>query len=51
MGMAPAETLACSVFEYLAALDGFIEANDPEGDKKLTESEKDDLWSWLEGGT
>ncbi|MCB5201884.1 hypothetical protein LH464_05250 [Neorhizobium sp. T786] len=47
MGMTPAETLACSVFEYLAALDGFIEANDPDGDKKLNESEKDDLWEWL----
>jgi len=49
MGMTPAETLACSVFEYLAALDGFIAANDPEGDKRLTESEKEDLWSWLNG--
>ena len=47
MGMTPAETLACSVFEYLAALDGFIVANDPEGDKKLSESEKDELWQWL----
>jgi len=49
MGMTPAETLACSPFEYLAALDGFIEANDPESDKKLSESEKDDLWTWIEG--
>lgn len=48
MGMSPAETLACSVFEYLAALDGFIEANDPEGDKKLSSAEKDDLWNWID---
>jgi hypothetical protein len=47
MGMSPAETLGCSVFEYLAALDGFIEANDPDGDKRLTEAEKDDLWEWI----
>ena len=51
MGMTPAETLACSPFEYLAALDGFIEANDPEGDKKLSESEKDELWTWIEGNS
>jgi hypothetical protein len=51
MGMSPAETLSCSAFEYLAALDGFAEANDPEGDKKLSESEKDDLFTWLNGKT
>jgi hypothetical protein len=45
--MAPAETLACSVFEYLAALDGFAEANDPDGDKRLSEQEKDDLWAFI----
>lgn len=47
MGMTPADTLACSVFEYLAALDGFIAANDPDSDKRLSEQEKDDLWSFI----
>lgn len=47
MGMTPAETLACSVFEYLAALDAFSEANDPDSHKRLTEAEKDDIWSRL----
>ncbi|NBB07854.1 hypothetical protein [Pseudomonas monteilii] len=47
MGMTPAETLACSVFEYLAALDGFIAANDPDSDKSLSEQEKDDLWFFI----
>jgi hypothetical protein len=48
MGMPPQQVLALSIFEYLAALDGFIEMNDPEGDKRLTEAEKDDLFEWLQ---
>lgn len=47
MGMTPAETLACSVFEYLAALHGFIQANDPDSEKRLSEQEKDDLWDFI----
>ncbi|MDX0574582.1 hypothetical protein GOD36_26530 [Sinorhizobium medicae] len=47
MSLSPQEVMALSVFEYLAALDALC--NDPEGNKKLTESEKDDLWDWLEG--
>jgi hypothetical protein len=48
MGMSPHQVMSLSVFEYLAALDGFIEMNDPEGDKKLSETEKDDLFEWLQ---
>ncbi|EJL57969.1 hypothetical protein PMI09_00674 [Rhizobium sp. CF122] len=47
MGLSPHEVMGLSIFEYLAALDGHIEATDPEVDKKLTEVEKDDLWEWL----
>lgn len=47
MGMSPAETLACSVFEYMSALEGFVEANTPDSDKKLSEAEKDELFEWL----
>jgi len=45
--MTPAETLACSVFEYLAALDGFIAANDTDSDKRLSGQEEDELWSFI----
>jgi hypothetical protein len=48
MGLSPQEVMGLSVFEYLAALDGFVAANDPDGDKKLSEREKDDLWEWLQ---
>lgn len=36
-----------SIWQYMAALDGFIAANSPE-DKGLTSKEADDLWSWIE---
>ena len=49
MGLSPREVMGLSVFEYLAALDGFAAANDADGDKKLSESEKDELWTWLNG--
>lgn len=48
MGFAPAEVKAMSVFEYLSALEAFHEANNPGGGGKLSESEKDELWEWLQ---
>lgn len=50
MGLSPQEVLGLSVFDYLAALDGFIEANDPESEKRLSEQEKDALWDWISAG-
>lgn len=35
-----------SVFQYMAALEGFTEANSPD-DGGLSEKEKDELWDWL----
>ena len=48
MGFSPAEVKKMSVFEYLAALDGFAEANNPEPAGKLSDTEKDELWEWLQ---
>lgn len=36
-----------SVFQYMAALEGFAAAHDPDRDRRLTDSEKDDLWSFI----
>lgn len=47
MGLSPTQVLRLSVFEYLAALDGFSEANDPDGHKRLTEEEKNEIWMRL----
>lgn len=49
MGFTPQEVGRMSVWQFLAARDGFIEANNPNSDKTLTESEKDELWTWVDG--
>ncbi|WP_280987446.1 hypothetical protein [Georhizobium profundi] len=36
-----------SVFEYMAALDGFIKATG-QADKALSDREKDELWEWVQ---
>jgi hypothetical protein len=38
-----------SIWQYMAALDGYMKANDPDADKKLTKSEEDELWEWIKG--
>ena len=47
MGFSPQQVNAMSVWQYMAALDGFIAANSPE-EKGLTAKEADDLWDWIE---
>lgn len=47
MGLSPIEVLGLSIFEYLAALDGFSEANDPDSHKRLSDTEKDEIWARL----
>lgn len=37
-----------SVWQYLAAVDGYVKANSTE--KGLSQSEIDDIWGWLDGG-
>lgn len=36
-----------SVWQYMAALDGYITANSSEDDKGLTAKEEDELAAWL----
>ncbi|CDM56288.1 MULTISPECIES: hypothetical protein [Rhizobium] len=48
MGLSPQEVMGLSIFEYLAALDAVCEES--EGDKKLSATEKDELWEWLSSG-
>lgn len=47
MGLSPQDILGLSIFEYLSAIDAFMIRNH-DGDKKLAESEKDELWEWLQ---
>jgi hypothetical protein len=48
MGFAPADVERMSLFQYMAAVDGFADANSPDGEGKLSTSEADELWSWLQ---
>jgi hypothetical protein len=49
MGFSPQQINQMSVWQYMAALDGFNAANDPEADKRLTQAEEDALWDWIKG--
>lgn len=48
MGFSPAEVDRMSVFQFMAALDGYSRAHSPEEDKSLSGDEADDLWDWLQ---
>lgn len=39
-----------SMWQYMAALNGYIKANSSDEPGKLTESEKDELWDWVKAG-
>ena len=36
-----------SIWQYLAALEGYNRANDPDSDKKLSDKEQDELFEWI----
>lgn len=38
-----------SVWQYMAALEGHMQANGAEGSGKLSSSDKDRLWSKIQG--
>jgi len=40
-----------SVWQFMAAVQGYADANDPDREKSLTENERDDLWDWLQTST
>lgn len=50
MGFPPSEARKMSSWQYMAALDGFAAANDPEGDKRLTATEHSELSDWILNG-
>lgn len=37
-----------SMWQFMAAIDGYVAANSPEESNGLSESEKDDLWEMLQ---
>jgi hypothetical protein len=50
MGFTPQQVNEMSIWQFMSALDGYSKANSAEGDKSLSDSEKDELWEWLQEG-
>lgn len=48
MGFTPQEVDRMSPWQFMAALEGYVTAHDPEAEKRLTDSEKDELWNWIQ---
>lgn len=48
MGFTPQQVGQMSMWQFFAALNGFIAANTSKDGNKLSESEADDLFEWIE---
>jgi hypothetical protein len=46
MGFTPQQVNEMSVWQFMAAVDGYVEANTVD-DGSLTTKEMDELWDWL----
>ncbi|WP_162931517.1 hypothetical protein [Mesorhizobium sp. DCY119] len=47
MGFSPQQINEMSVWQFMAALEGFVKANSPD-DGKLGGKEADELWEWMQ---
>lgn len=47
MGFTPQQVNEMSMWQFLAAVDGYVKANSAEDTGGLSESEKDDIAGWL----
>lgn len=36
-----------SMWQFMAAIDGYVKANTPEDNQGLSTAEKEELWEWL----
>jgi hypothetical protein len=48
MGMSPSEVDRLSIWQLMAAADGYADAHSPDGGAGLSEAEKDDLWALVQ---
>lgn len=46
MGFTPQEVGKMSMWQYMAAVDGYVRAQG--GEEKMSNAEADDLWNWLQ---
>lgn len=49
MGFTPSQCKEMSVWEFMAAVDGYVEAHSAD-DGSLTTQEVDELWDWIQEG-
>lgn len=50
MGFTPQQVNAMSLWQWFAALNGYIEANSSKGGAKISDSEAEELFAWIDGG-
>jgi hypothetical protein len=48
MGFTPQQVNEMSIWQFMAAVEGYAKHHSPDGDKQLTSKEKDELWDWIE---
>lgn len=49
VGFTPQQVNAMSLFQYQAAIDGYVEAHSSDdGAGKLSESDADEIWDWMQ---
>lgn len=48
MGWSVHDVKQASVWEFFAALQGYVEANSPKETSKLTEQQADELFDWID---
>lgn len=49
MGFSSSDARVMSLWQFLAAWEGYVQANSTDEDKKLSVKEADELWNWIEG--
>lgn len=49
IGFTPQQVNEMSVWQFFAALDGYIKANSGGDGAELTGEELEDLWDWIKG--
>jgi len=48
MGWTVHDVKRASVWEFFAALEGYVQAKSPKEGNKLSDEDKDELWDWME---
>lgn len=48
MGMTPEQVDRTSIWQFIAACEGFVKANDPDSGKSLSATEQDEIWAWMQ---